>query len=107
MARKDVENQHRAIDDRHGNHLFEVLALARAQIVEHEHELGAMLFDQLGDLARLAAADERRRIDVLALLHDARDDLRAGRFASASSSTSSGSSGRCGSLVSTATTIVR
>ncbi len=39
-----------------------------------------MIFDQIRDLARLAAADQRCRIDVLAPLNDARDDLRAGRL---------------------------
>ena len=80
MARKDIQNQHRAIDDRHGDYLFEILSLTRAQIVEHEDEIGSVIFDQIRDLARLAAADQRCRIDVLAPLNDARDDLRAGRL---------------------------
>lgn len=78
VARKDVQNQHRAIDDRHGDHLFEVLSLTRAQIVEHEDEIRFVFFHQIGDLARLAGADQRRRVDVIAPLNDARDDLRTG-----------------------------
>ncbi len=78
VAREHVENQHRAIDDGHGNHFLEVLALARTQVVEHEDELGLVFFDQLGDFAGLATPDKRRRIEMFALLYDARDDLRAG-----------------------------
>ena len=39
-----------------------------------------MFFHQIGDLARLPAADQGCRIDVFAPLNDARDDLRAGRL---------------------------
>jgi hypothetical protein len=78
MTREDVEDQHRAIDDRHRNDFLEILALARAQIVEHEHQLRAEIFHEIGDLAGFAAADERRRVEMIAPLDEARDDLRTG-----------------------------
>ena len=65
VLREDVEDQHRAVDDRQRHDLFEVDALARAQIVEHHQDVGVEFFGRaLGDLARFAAADQRRRIDV-------------------------------------------
>jgi len=78
MTREDVEDQHRAIDDRHRDDLLEIFALARAKIVEDEHELRIEFLHQIGNLTRFAAADKRRRIDLVALLHQARNDLRAG-----------------------------
>ncbi len=80
MAREYVEDQHRAIDDRNGNYPFEILTLTRTQIVEYQHEFRIALFDQIGDLLRFAAPDQRRRIDVIAPLHDAIDDNRTGRL---------------------------
>lgn len=77
MTRKNVEDQHRAIDDRHRNYLFQIFALARTQVVQDEHEGGIALAHEFGDLTRLAASHERCRIDMRALLHDAIDDLRA------------------------------
>jgi hypothetical protein len=38
----------------------------------------AKIFHEIRDLARLAAADERRRIDVRAFLDDTLDNARAG-----------------------------
>ena len=76
VLREDVEDEHRAVDDRQRDDLLEVRALARPQIVEHEQHVGFELFGALGDLARLAAADQRRGIDVRELLHDLADDVR-------------------------------
>lgn len=80
MTSKDVENQHRAIDDRDADDLFEILALSRTQIVEHEHELCIAFAHEIGDFACLARTDERCRIDVRTLLHDAVDEVRARGF---------------------------
>ena len=90
MPREDVEDQHRAVDDRQRHDLLEILALARTQVVEHQQQLGVALLREFGDLARLAAADQRRRIDGVAALHDAIDDRARRRLrASASNSASS------------------
>ena len=80
VARKDVENEHRPIDDRQRHDSLEVLPLTRTQVVEHQHHSGAQFLGALGDFARFAAADERRGIDCVAALYDAIDDARAGRF---------------------------
>ena len=40
VLREDVEDQHRAVDDRQRHDLLEVGALARAQIVEHHQHVG-------------------------------------------------------------------
>ena len=76
---EDVQNQHRAIDDRQRNDLLEILSLPRAQIVEDQEQLRAFVFCPLRDLARLSASDERRGIDGVTSLHDALEDLGSGR----------------------------
>ena len=80
MLGENVEDQHRAIDDRDRQDLLEVLALTRTQIVKHEDQLGVELLRECGDLVRLAAAHQQRRIDRRTLLHDAFEHARAGRF---------------------------
>ena len=77
---EDIEDQHRAVDDRQRNDLLEVLALARPQVVEHEQQLGVEFLGQVGDLVRLPAADQRRWIDVVAALDDAIENTSAGGF---------------------------
>jgi hypothetical protein len=77
---EDVEDKHRTIDDRHGDDLFEILALSRSKVVEDEYEIGVQLARAIGDLVRFSAADECSRIDVRAPLDDALDDLSARRF---------------------------
>ena len=79
VARKDVQNQHRAIDDRQRNDLLEILSLPRAQIVENQKEVRAFVLRPLGDLARLSASDERRGINGVTSLHHALEDLCSGR----------------------------
>ena len=59
-----------------GTMLLEIFALARPQIVENQQQLGARALREFGDLGRLAAADQRGRIDGVAALHDAIDDAR-------------------------------
>lgn len=80
VARKNIEDQHRAIDDRNANDFLEILALPRTQIVEHQHEGGVAVAHELRNLVRLSGTDKRCRIDVRAFLHDAIDDRRARRF---------------------------
>jgi hypothetical protein len=80
MPREDIENQHRAIDDRHADDFFEILSLARAQIVEHKHETCVALPHEIRNFMRLSRTDERRRIDVRALLHDPVDEFGACSF---------------------------
>jgi hypothetical protein len=80
VLREDVEDQHRAVDDRQRHDLLEVRPLARSQVVEDEQHVGAQLLGPLGDLPRLPAADQRRRIDVRQLLHDFADDARPRRL---------------------------
>jgi hypothetical protein len=77
---KHVENQHRAVDDRHIDRALEILALAGPQVVEYQDQLGLAFLCKLADLSRFSASDQRRRIDVRAPLDDALDDPRAGRF---------------------------
>ena len=76
VAGEDVENQHRPIYDRQRNDRLEVLALPRPQIVEHEEQIGRFVLGSLGDLVRLSAADERRRVGRIAPLNDAFDNPR-------------------------------
>ena len=80
VPRKHVEDDHRAVDDRDGNDELEVLALPRTEVVEDEHEVRTAFLDRVGDLARLSAADERRRVDRVAPLHHPREDRRARRL---------------------------
>jgi hypothetical protein len=79
VTRKDIEDEHRPVDDRQRNDLFEILPLARAQVVEDEEQLRLERPRAIGDLARFSAADERCRIDGVAPLDDAIEDARAGR----------------------------
>jgi hypothetical protein len=76
---EDVEDQHRAVDDRQRHDLFQILSLPGAQVVEHEQQIRACVFGDIGNLSRFAAADQRCGIDALASLHDALHDIRAGR----------------------------
>ncbi len=78
VAREDVENQHRAVDDRQRNDPLEILALPWAQIVEHQEQTGMKFARALGDLVGLAASYQCRRIDRIATLHDAIEHLGAG-----------------------------
>ena len=75
VLREDVENEHRAVDDRHRNDLLEIAALAGTQIVEDEQQIGLALSRARRDLGGLAAADQKRRIDVRTPLDDALHDL--------------------------------
>jgi hypothetical protein len=79
VARKDVQNQHRAIHDRQWNDFFEILSLPRAQVVENQEQVGAFVVRPLRDLAGLSTADQRRGIHGIASLYDALEDLRSGR----------------------------
>ncbi len=74
MLRENVEDEHRAVDDRERHDLFEIRALARSKIVEHEDRVGVERFGSLRDLGGFAAPDERRWIDVRELLNDFTDD---------------------------------
>ena len=78
MPGEHVEDQHRSVDDGKRHRLLQILALARTQLVEHEDQRRSGRERDLGDLARLAAADERGGIDGVAALNDASDDRRAG-----------------------------
>jgi hypothetical protein len=78
VLREDVEDEHRAVDNRQRDDFFEVRPLARTQVVEHEQHVGVQRFRALGDLVRLTASDERCRIDVRQLLHDLSDDSHPG-----------------------------
>ncbi len=79
VLRKDVEDQHRAIDDRQWHDLLEIATLARAQIVEHHQHVGAAFLRERSNFGSFAAADQHRRIDVRQLLDHLADDLDAGR----------------------------
>ena len=80
VSREDVENQHRAVDDRQRHDPLEILALTRAQIVEHQEQTGMKFGCAVGDLVRLAASHERRRIDRIATLHETVEHFCAGSF---------------------------
>jgi hypothetical protein len=80
MFGKHIEDQHRAIHDRHRNNLLQILALTRPQIVEHEHQLDILVANDARDFTRFPRADQGSRINAIALLHDAFYDLRACRF---------------------------
>ena len=77
VAREHVEDQHGAVHDWNRNDLFQVLALARADVVEHQQHLRVERLGQFGDLARFARSDQRRGIHRIALLYDALDDRSA------------------------------
>jgi hypothetical protein len=80
VTREHVENEHRSIDDRQRHDALEILALTRAQVVEHEQQTRVELARALGDLARFAAAYQGRRVNGVAPLHDAIGNTRTGRF---------------------------
>ena len=79
MPREDVQDQHRAIDDRQRDDFFQILALPRPQVVENQNQAGAQRLGLLCNLVCLSAADQRGRVHFCALLHDASGDLYAGR----------------------------
>jgi hypothetical protein len=76
--REDVEDDHRAIDDRKGDDPLQARSLARPQVVEHEDLRRPEVLRERRDLARFAAADHGGRIDRRKPLHDAADDRGAG-----------------------------
>jgi hypothetical protein len=78
--RKDIEDNHRAIDDRQGHDLLEVRALPRAQIVENEKFGCVERLGERGDFVRLPASDHRGRIDAVEPLDDAANERSAGSF---------------------------
>ena len=63
--REDIEDHHRAIDDRKRDRAFEIGPLTRPQIVEDENLRRAEFGRALRDLRRLPAPDERARIDTI------------------------------------------
>lgn len=79
MARKDIENEHRAIDNRQRNDLFQILALPWAHVVKHEQQGRAELARAVGYFLCLSTPDQRRRIDRITPLHDAIEDTRSCR----------------------------
>jgi hypothetical protein len=80
VACKDVQDEHRPVDDRQRNDPLEIFSLAWTQIVEHEQHSGAQLAGAFRDFARFAASDERRRIDCVATLYDTIEHACPGRF---------------------------
>jgi hypothetical protein len=80
MTCEDIENEHRAIDDRQRNQLFQILALAGANVVEHEEQVRAERTRTLGYFLCLSRSDEHRGINRVAPLHDAIENARSGRF---------------------------
>ena len=95
VAREDVEDEHRPVDDRQRNDLLEILALARTQIVEHQEQARAELASRDSrNLARLAAADAASPDRRASRRCTMRSRIRApAASASASNSASSGSIG--------------
>jgi len=107
VAREHVEDQHGAVHDWNRNDLFQVLALARADVVEHQQHLrverlaSSAISRALPDPTSVAASTASRFCTT-------RSTIEApAASASASNSKSSGSSGRLASSVSTATTTAR
>jgi hypothetical protein len=80
VSREDVQDQHRAIDDRQGNDLLEILALTRSKVVKDEHDRCVDRGGVLGDFVRFAAPNERRGIDARTTLNDPIDHGRTGSF---------------------------
>src|SRR5581483_436865 len=76
---EDVEDQSRAIEHAALQELLEIALLARRQLVIEDRELGPGRRREIGDLLRLAAADEETRIGDLTAAADDAGDLRAGR----------------------------
>lgn len=74
---KNVEDEHRSIDDWKRDDLFEILALTRAQLVEHEHEVRAASARGVRNLARFTTSNQRGGIDGGAPLNDTVQNLRA------------------------------
>ena len=79
VAREDVEDHRRPIDDPHAAELLERTLLRRLELVVAHHELGAEARDLAGDLLRLALADPAVRIRRAPLLQHPPDRDRVGR----------------------------
>ena len=69
MVGEDVEDDRRAIDDRHVERLLDVALLARQQLVVAGHEVGVAVLDRLLELLELAATEVAVGIGLLAALH--------------------------------------
>lgn len=79
VPRENVQYQHGAVDDRKRHDFLEILALTRTQVVENQDQIRLARLREFADFVRLAAADQRRRVNMRALLYDALQDLRARR----------------------------
>src|SRR5438045_970670 len=75
---ENVQDEATPIYDLAVNNLFEIPELDRTEIVVEYHDVDLFILHELSDLPRLAAADERGRIDVVALLRDFVPDVGAG-----------------------------
>ena len=74
---EDVEDHRGAVDGGAPEQLLQVAVLRRRQLVVEDDGVGVEAAAQLGDLLRLAAADEGGRVGRVATLHDAADDVGA------------------------------
>ncbi len=79
MFRKDIENKAGAVDDLHIERLFQVLVLARRELIIENDDAGAFGMHLIVDLLNLPFTDICRRIRTFAVLNHFTDDSRAGR----------------------------
>ena len=75
---EDVEDHRRPVDGGATEQLLQVPVLRRRQLVVEDDGVGVEAVAQGGDLLRLAATDEGRRVGRVAPLHDSPDDVGAG-----------------------------
>ncbi len=80
MARKDVEDQHRAVDDRDGDEPFQIASLARPHRIQHEQQLRSGCGDAIRNVMRLTASNDKSWIEPSATLDDFFYDGGAGRL---------------------------
>src|SRR6478609_3337667 len=77
---EDVEDQRRAVDDLHLDDVLERAPLARGELAVADDGVGPLLDDDVAQLERLALAQPRRGVGLLATLDDTLEHRRTGRL---------------------------
>ena len=77
---EDLEDQRRAVGNRHAQRALQIALLGRRQRLVEDDAFGAVHLHQQLDLVGLAAADEQRRVGRLAAGDDTLDRHVAGAF---------------------------
>ena len=77
-ARKDVQNELRAIDDLPADLLLDMPKLGWRKLAVEHHDVHAGLRSRIAECGELAAAEIRRRVRFRPLLHHAQNHFGAG-----------------------------